>query len=72
MQPWEQRDADRQLLELSTNQTASLPTKPTSELRYIRELAEMVIFVVILFFLVVAKSSIWDYIIVFCLLVLND
>ena len=52
MQPWEQRDADRQMLELSTMQTASLPTKPVSELRYIRELAEMVIFVVILFFLV--------------------
>ena len=52
MQPWEQRDADRQLLELSMTQTASLPTKPTSELRYIRELAEMIIFVVILFFLV--------------------
>jgi signal peptidase I len=52
MQPWEQRDADRQMLELSTTQTASLPTKPTNELRYIRELAEMVIFVVILFFLV--------------------
>jgi signal peptidase I len=52
MQPWEQRDADRQMLELSMTQTTSQPPKPVSELRYIRELAEMVIFVVILFFLV--------------------
>ncbi|NBU64747.1 MAG: S26 family signal peptidase, partial [Chloroflexia bacterium] len=52
MQPWEQRDADRQMLELSMTQTTGQPSKPVSELRYIRELAEMVIFVVILFFLV--------------------
>lgn len=52
MQPWEQRDADRQMLELSMTQTTGQPSKLVSELRYIRELAEMVIFVVILFFLV--------------------
>lgn len=52
MQPWEERNADRQMLELSITQTASLPAKPVSELRYIREFVEMIIFVVILFFLV--------------------
>lgn len=52
MQPWEQRDADRQMLELSTVQTSTAPAVPSNELRFLRELVEMVVFVVILFLLV--------------------
>ena len=52
MQPWEQRDADRQMLELSTAQVSAVTVSSTSEFRFVRELIEMVIFVVILFFLV--------------------
>lgn len=52
MQPNEQRDADRQFLELSVMQVAPVATAPAHPTRYIRELIELVVFVVLLFFLV--------------------
>ncbi|MFN5060608.1 MAG: signal peptidase I [Chloroflexota bacterium] len=52
MQPSEQRDADRQFLELSVMQVAPVPAAPAQPTRYVRELIELVIFVVLLFFLV--------------------
>jgi len=56
MQPWEHREADRQLLELSTTQTLATSGRPDgglrNEHRLVKELVEMVVFIVVLFFLV--------------------
>jgi signal peptidase I len=52
MQPSDQRDADRQFLELSVMQVAPVPAAPAQPVRYVRELVELVIFVILLFFLV--------------------
>jgi signal peptidase I len=56
MQPWEQREADRQLLELSTTQTLATNSRPEggfrNEQRFVREIVEMLVFIVVLFFLV--------------------
>lgn len=52
MQPWEQREADRQLLELTTLQTIQPSPVFYTPSRIVRELVEMLLFVVFLFFMV--------------------
>jgi signal peptidase I len=68
MEPWEQREADRQLLELSTTQPLPTIQKPSSTTQWfslkqstaqlrgeqyiVREMLEMIMFVILLFFLV--------------------
>ncbi len=52
MQPWETRDVDRQMLELSTAQTSYAVPTSHNELRFVRELVEMIVFVIIMFFFV--------------------
>ena len=72
MEPWEQREADRQLLELSTTQPLPATQKPSSTTQWfslkqstaqlrgeqyvVRELLEMVLFVILLFFLVQSRQ----------------
>jgi signal peptidase I len=52
MHPWEQREADRQLLELTTLQTIQPPPAYYPPSRVVREISEMLLFVFFLFFMV--------------------
>jgi signal peptidase I len=52
MHPWEQREADRQLLELTTLQTVQSPSAYYPPSRVAREIVEMLLFVFFLFFMV--------------------